>query len=205
VRLFSSHSLVSTALARLCGAQCLTFQLHKQWTQVRSQLSLLTLFIVWLKRWAQFRMGVRTFWSAYHIWIIYITSERGGPEVCACRPHSRVDLAPKISWSHTLRLFLVEVRNRSSLCTTVPQLRWTCQWRKISFFRCAMNSAKVFMLSMGPEGGTLNIYKLYCEYNQIYFISYLSLLLCLIYRLTKLSLSFWITLYWQYYMPIWQI
>jgi hypothetical protein len=39
-------------------------------------------------------------------------------------------------------------------------------------------------------GGTLNMYKLYCEYNQIYFTSYLSLFLCLIYKLTKLSLYF---------------
>jgi hypothetical protein len=44
-------------------------------------------------------------------------------------------------------------------------------------------------------GGTLNICKLYCECNQIYFTSYLSLVLCLICRLTKLSPSFLITRY----------
>ena len=44
--------------------------------------------------------------------------------------------------------------------------------------------------------GTLNIYKLHCEYNQMQFTSYLSLVLILKYRLTKLSPSFWITLYY---------
>jgi hypothetical protein len=36
-------------------------------------------------------------------------------------------------------------------------------------------------------GGTLNICELYCEYNQIYFTLYLSLVLCLICRLNKIE------------------
>jgi hypothetical protein len=38
------------------------------------------------------------------------------------------------------------------------------------------------------------VHKVYCDYNQIYFISYLSLVLCLKYRLTKWSPSFLIIL-----------
>jgi hypothetical protein len=48
-----------------------------------------------------------------------------------------------------------------------------------------------------PVGRALNIHKLHCEYNQMYFTSYLSLVLILKYRLTKLSPSFWIALYNQ--------
>jgi len=36
--------------------------------------------------------------------------------LCSTRPGASV-LAPEISWSHTLWLFLVGVRKRSSLCT----------------------------------------------------------------------------------------
>jgi len=62
-------------------------------------------------------------------------------------------LAPEISWCHTLRLFLVGVRKRSSLCTistknfgqpkkTVSQLRWT-QWRKTLYkpVNCLKNNS----------------------------------------------------------------
>jgi hypothetical protein len=41
-------------------------------------------------------------------------------------------------------------------------------------------SYRLDVIRAAGGGGTLNIYKLYWEYNQIYFTSYLSLALCLI-------------------------
>jgi hypothetical protein len=52
-------------------------------------------------------------------------------------------------------------------------------WNDFSYLLVVMRAA---------GGATLNIRKLYFEYNQIYFTSYLSVALCLIYRLAKSSL-----------------
>jgi hypothetical protein len=113
-------------------------------------------------------------------------------------------LAPKISWSHTLRLFLVRVRNRSSLCTTSTN---NFGWSKKPYHNCgelsdARHPSRVrdefsYRLDVIRAAGGGHI-ELYCEYNQIYFTSYLSLVLYSIYRLTKLSASFLIILYKQY-------
>jgi len=51
--------------------------------------------------------------STFSEWISTATMDRSRRER---RPGASV-LAPEISWSHTLRLFLVGVRKRSSLCT----------------------------------------------------------------------------------------
>ena len=80
--------------------------------------------------------------TIHGMWMIYVTFERGGPKFSNTTaralasqrdvrrfqneslPRSRRErrlcasvLASEISWSHTLRLFLVGVHKRSSLCT----------------------------------------------------------------------------------------
>jgi hypothetical protein len=82
---------------------------------------------------------------------------------------------------------LVDLRNR--ITTAVNSVTQDILLRVWDEFRNGLD------VISAAGGGTLNIYKLYCEYNQIYFTSYSSLVLCLIHRLTKLSPSFLIALY----------
>jgi hypothetical protein len=110
----------------------------------------------------------------------------------------------EISWTHTLRLILVGIRKRSSLCTT-STINFVSP--KKPYHNCGeVSDARHPSSGMGwiqqlswcyPCGrrGILNIYKLYCEYNQIYFTSYLSLVLCLIYTSCGYVLKSWNTLY----------
>jgi len=140
-------------------------------------------------------------WTIHGMWMIYITFERGGSKfsnttarplarltavqqrqlrakwlLCSTRPGASV-LAPEISWSHTLRLFLVGVRKRSSLCTIStnnygrPKKPYhNCG--ELSDARHSSSGVEQIQLpsryyQCGRRGGTLNIYKLHCEYNQM--------------------------------------
>ena len=140
--------------------------------------------------------------STFSEWISTSTMDRSRRER---RPGASV-LAPEISWSHTLRFFLWGLVKEAvyvpSLPTSLDDLKkrtttavnsvtqdillWV--WNEFSYRVDVTRAA-------GGGGGTLNIYKLHCEYNQMQFTSYLSLVLILKYRLTKLSPYFWITLY----------
>jgi hypothetical protein len=92
----------------------------------------------WLKKMDSISYGY-TFWSVHHIWMIYITFERGGPEIWNTTAraflaqwissstmdmshrewrHGASFLSSKISWFHTLRPILVGVRKRSSTTST---------------------------------------------------------------------------------------
>ena len=113
-------------------------------------------------------------YSTFSEWISTSTMDRSRRQR---RPGASV-LAPEISWSHTLRLFLVGVRKRSNF-TYLPYLPTTLKDLKTRI-TTAVNSVTQDILlrvwkefshrldvTLRPEGGTLNIYKLHCGYNQI--------------------------------------
>jgi hypothetical protein len=114
-------------------------------------------------------------------------------------------LAPRSSDLTPCDFLLWGVHKRINLCTNTTN---NFGWPKKNHITIAVNSVTQDILLWvwdefsyrldilaAWEGCTLNIYKLYCEYNQMYFVSYLSVVLCFIYRLTNLSPSFWITQY----------
>jgi hypothetical protein len=108
----------------------------------------------------------------------------------ATMQHNISFLAPKISWSGgivkeavyiwPLPTTLVDLKKPTAVNSVMQDILLHV-WDE---FSCHLD------VICAAGGDTLNICKFYYEYNQIYFTSYLSLILCSIYRLTKLSLIF---------------
>jgi len=110
--------------------------------------------------------------STFSEWISTSTMDRSRRER---RPGPSV-LTPEISRSHILLLFLVGVRKRSSLCT----ISTNNFGRPKKLIKTAVNSVTQDILlrvwnefsyhldvTRAAEGGTLDIYKLHCEYDQM--------------------------------------
>jgi len=112
--------------------------------------------------------------STFSEWISTATMDRSRRER---RPGASV-LAPEISWSHTLRLFLVGVRKNKAVY--VPSLPTTFDDLKNRITTAVNSATQDFLLRVsnefsyrldvtraGRERGTLNIYKLHCKYHQM--------------------------------------